>query len=151
MRRLIQTLTVVVLLLCGLQACGRKGSPKPPETTAPGAVENVVVKGSVHGIDLSWNAPQANASGAAITDLEQFVVKRREFTGDAQTHFENMAEVPFDKAAAGKRYMIHDDAVAPGKTYEYMIYAENDGGVLGVSAGTQRVIFRGSTSVVEQR
>ena len=65
---------VLLLLLVG-QGCGRRGNPKPPELTAPGAVTFLTARASVDGVTLEWQAPETDAAGEPVKGLDSFKIK----------------------------------------------------------------------------
>lgn len=151
---------LLVLSLC--LACGRKGSPKPPEATAPSPVQFLVATGQLSSVTLSWQAPKTNAQGKDLVDLDQFVVVRDEFVRGEDPDFEEVGNVKFEGyeelPADGspdvvqrktKQYAFVDDKVELGKSYSYMVLPENGSGVRGQPSSVLRVRFTGETSVID--
>lgn len=62
--------------LLGLAACGRVGSPRPPEYVIPQPAPAVTVESTAEGVKISWKRPKEYVGGDALDDLAGFRVHR---------------------------------------------------------------------------
>lgn len=146
-----------LLLVLSISACGKKGSPRPPQATAPKAIQFFTGEGRINGLLLTWQAPQETQRGEALVDLASFYVQRSNYIKGEQADFETIAELSLEDAAKGiaqisgvaKRYSYLDADVAPGKRYQYLVLPVNERGIEGKTGGTVRVYFAGESSEVE--
>lgn len=148
MRRAI----VLILVVIGLLACGRKGDPKPPEVLAPSPVRFLTAVGGVDGITLSWFPPETDASGSSLYDLTHFLVEKGEVAPGSATDFEELKEIATSaESPSAMKHTFLDTDVKPGKIYDYRITAHNDRGGQGLPPHILRVTFVGQSSVIEAR
>lgn len=149
---------LVPLFVVLLSSCGRRGSPKPPEATAPSPVKYLTAAGTVNSVVLTWQAPDTQADGDELLNLERFIVKRSKYEKDEAPDFEEIGEMPFQAAESGpaqpepkqaREYIFTDQDVQPGKQYEYEVLPENDDGVEGRPSAVIRVTFTGESSYFE--
>ncbi|MFN8389077.1 MAG: hypothetical protein U0136_02160 [Bdellovibrionota bacterium] len=167
-------LFVVVLLSFG---CGRKGAPKPPEEGAPDAVQFLTAKADVNSVVINWAAPDVDASGNKLKNLDAFIVKKAVVVGIKAASPTKVARIDAadvvapsptgqpatapapagGQGAAGlgapkrtvKQYGFKDTDVQVGKTYQYSITPINTDGVEGAADRMIRVKFQGESSTIE--
>jgi hypothetical protein len=116
-RRLAAALLAVALAFA---ACGRKTPVRPPEEVAPATISDLSAANSTTGIALSWRRPTESADGAALWDLDRFVVERA--AGDGP--FEFLVLVPVvdrNKLRQQKRFRYVDGTVEVGTAYQYRV------------------------------
>ncbi len=82
-----------LILAAIFTACGKKGSPKPPEFFAPDTVEFFQASGSVDGVTLQWQEPSKKANGDDLDNLSYFIVKKRLYEGEDSDSFEEIATI----------------------------------------------------------
>ena len=144
---------LVGFLVFAVCACGKKGSPKPPEETAPSAAGAFDAVAKDNAIILSWTAPETNALGEPLDDLVQFVVMRKLLkSGSSSSRFQTIAKlvvVENKEAVKESSYKYTDKDVQKGRRYEYIVVPVNSKGVSGSTGLVLRVIFFGKSSVIE--
>ncbi|MDX2167624.1 MAG: hypothetical protein SF182_11195 [Deltaproteobacteria bacterium] len=109
-----------LLAVAALFACGRKTPVRPPEAVAPVTIADLSAHNATAGITLAWRRPTESADGAALWDLDRFVVERA--AGDGP--FEFLVLVPVldrNKLRQQKRFRYVDGAVEVGSTYQYRV------------------------------
>ncbi len=87
-----------------------------PKKEIPAMPTNLVMlpTNDGRGFIVSWDKPTTNEDGSALSDLNKFVIERRQGpTGD----YERIAEVPADKL------IYVDHSLTPGNAYYYRIRA----------------------------
>lgn len=115
--RLAAALLVAAL---GFVACGRKTPVRPPEAVAPETLSDLSADNITAGIALSWRRPTESADGAALWDLDRFVVERAADDGP----FSFLVQVPVldrNKLRQQKRFRYVDGAVDVGTVYRYRV------------------------------
>lgn len=167
--RVLTGISLVALVLSS--ACGRKGPPKPPETFAPRAVETFTLRGTVEGVALQWRAPQLQADGEVLTDLERFRIYRADFVEEGKPDFDPLAEIPYEgplpedeedqkdsfkdlqksKASSTEVTIVEylDETPQPGRRYLYYVVPFGSGRTPGAPSQTLMVTFIGEASQVE--
>lgn len=60
----------------GMAACGRVGSPRPPELVIPQPPPTVTLENTAEGVKISWKRPKEYVGGDALDDLAGFRVER---------------------------------------------------------------------------
>ncbi len=146
-------LSLVLILTAPLIGCGKKGNPKPPESTAPTSVVSLTATGEISAIVLSWEAPDTNVNGDQLTDLAGFVVRRSPVLKDTDPEFETVAELTLEDVkgeGTPPRFSFKDTGVLPGKRYQYQVLAVNGDGTASSAGAGVRVTFKGESSVIEQ-
>jgi len=73
-RRSVASAALLVLGLTG--ACGRIGSPRPPEYVIPLPAPSVTVEDTAEGVKVGWKRPKEYVGGDALDDLAGFRVDR---------------------------------------------------------------------------
>lgn len=143
---------VPMLLFVIVVGCGRKGAPKPPEENAPSSVQFLTASGQVNAVVLSWTAPQETASGSELSDVESFVVQRRDVVGDKTGKFEDVGVVKVEPGTMMKKkqFSFSDSSIQPGHVYDYSVYAVRADGLEGETDKILRITFRGQTSTIEK-
>lgn len=136
---IIYLLTILMLTI----ACGRKTPPEAPEDRAPRPVMNLKVETNRNGIKLTWKAPTENVKGDELTALDSFNVYRREYQLAQSNKFKQVANIKIEKIEV---YSFTDLKVEAGKTYDYLVSAISDEGVVGVQESFARITFKGSES-----
>ena len=138
-----------------MQACGKKGAPRPPEALAPGPVQFLSGKALVDSIVLEWQAPESNASGDPLSDLQRYVVKRSDYLKEEAPDFEELGEILADEvpkpasSTVPAQIRFVDGTVEAGRKYEYIVVGENESGVEGGAVNVVRVTFIGESSIIE--
>lgn len=157
---------VMAFVILAYVGCGRKGSPKAPEETAPSQVRFFTATPQTNGVMLSWEAPLMNAEGKELVDLEGFLVQRNMRVIGEDSDFETIhelkvlppAQVTAEAPAPTKtpaetsqvvKYTYQDTDLQAGKVYEYVIIPYNEDDVEGVPSNLFRITFSGESSVVE--
>lgn len=69
-------LGAAALALATPLACGRKGSPRPPQWVVPNSPDPVLVEDTDRGVRISWKRPRAYADGSTLDDLGAFEIER---------------------------------------------------------------------------
>lgn len=163
----------VLLLSVAFSSCGRAGAPRPPEFFAPAQVGNFTASGSVNGVRLQFTAPQSQANGESLIDLEYFNIYRAPYSESGRPDFDLLSRIPYTgpkleekeedplkntpkslKPSGPRRaeaivVQYLDAEVEPGLRYLYYIEAVNDSGVRGLPSPTLNVTFIGEASQVE--
>jgi len=139
--------------LIAASACGKYGSPLPPEDLRPAAVRDVRFEGSADGLKISWLPPSTKLAGAPLDDLDGFTLGRALVVDGSRRSFEVIARVRFDTESGvsglNKRMVYQDRDLTPGLSYDYVLQAYNKSGRRGAKSGVTRVKFRGSSSDIE--
>jgi len=156
--------------------CGRYTKPLPPENFAPAAVQSLSVSGQVDGVKLSWKAPQNDARGknlkqingyriyrkslATIADIARLKGEDQLVTSITDTHLEDLEKMKNTLREQGQnarrvslpteRYNFDflDTQVIPSGRYAYRVVPVNQGGVEGVSDQVVQVSFLGERSEI---
>jgi hypothetical protein len=79
--RALAPVLVAGLLLVALGACGRKGSPVPPERRLPQPVTDLSGAVREGGIELTWSTPRRRVDGSRLIDPDLARVFRAEDAG----------------------------------------------------------------------
>jgi len=141
------TLSVVALLIV---ACGKKGSPKPPEAYAPPPVSSLSAEGAVDSITIKWRAPILLEDDVKREPVSFLVMKQLE-----EESFDELGtiDVPVDEDGVPLEsgFAFTDTNVEPGKKYNYSVVPVNRDGVKGAAPNVASVTFIGESSVVEVR
>ena len=75
-RRRVVALVAAFTAVLGTAACGRIGSPRPPEYVIPMPPETVKVESTPEGPKLTWKRPKQYVGGDPLDDLAGFRVQR---------------------------------------------------------------------------
>lgn len=167
---------LVVLVLLGSTGCGKYGKPLPPEFFAPAEVRELAVTPSVQGVTFDWRAPEDNARGKTLEDLQGYRIYRRELSQGARlldnearfeligtvedTQLKELIELKKQAREQGQltrritlppersKFQFVDRTAVLGKRYLYQVVPFNQGGVEGVVIERINVLFRGEISEV---
>jgi hypothetical protein len=136
-RRALAPVVVAALLLAALGACGRKGSPVPPERRVPQPVADL--RGGVRagGIELSWSVPRRRVDGTRLLDPGLARVFRAEDAGSGEPkpallvdgripgYTEvgtiRLAEPPSTLVTGGRIVFPDRRSLAVGRRYSYVV------------------------------
>lgn len=112
-----------ILVLWLFAACGRIGSPRPPEFVIPLPPPTVAVANTAEGVKITWKRPKEYLGGDALDDLAGFRVERICRHDATRTV---VAVVPvedqqrFQKTAT---FSVVDADAPPGETCRYQVFA----------------------------
>jgi hypothetical protein len=128
---------VLALAALALGACGKRGSPVPPEHRVPAAV--VELSAVVHeaGIELAWTNPNRRVDGTRLRHLPRVRVFRTEDagTGDAKpalvrrgavTGYTQIASL--DAAAGAPGSLVDTEGLVRDRRYTYTVVSEDADG-----------------------
>ena len=140
-------LAVAMLALAALAigACGKRGSPVPPEQRLPGPVSSFDATVRSQGVELTWSNPNRRADGTPLRDLKALHVYRAEDagTGDAKpallrggqiAGYTEIATIRVAEPAppavvSGDRVTLVDTrGLTAGRRYTYVVLAEDSTG-----------------------
>ena len=163
-----------------LGACGRYLPPVPPEKVAPATIQFISGTGDGEGFTLTWKAPDTDAQGKKLKDIEGYRIYRTEMSnlrdrGEEKqeldfallatvpdSHIDELRRLQADAEREGrivrkvkideikKQFSYKDKGVSTGKVYLFKVVPINNGGVEGVVQSLFRVTFNGPQSSVEQ-
>lgn len=143
---------LVVLLVLGLAACGRKAPPVAPETRVPQPVTDL--RGEVRdgAVQLSWTNPTRRADGSRLRDLSEARVYRTDDAGEADPKpallargrivgYKELARISLGAppasgppptgapAVQGPEVRLADrEGLAAGRRYSYVVVTEDASG-----------------------
>jgi hypothetical protein len=175
MRRAIVTVSLLTLSL--LSACGRYGSPLSPELLAPRAVQKLEVLPDISGVRLTWQAPETDLRGRELRRLDSYRVYRAVVSDSTQAltdgaldyellssledrHLFDRERLRDEADAAGRSarkvesdktaglFSFLDSNVSNNSVYVYKVVPVNQGNVLGAFDRLIRVHFKSSGSEV---
>jgi len=159
---------IFLIILC-LSACGKYGSPVPPEALSPRGVQELNVTAELEGVRFNWKAPDLDLRGKELRSMDGYRVLKIEGSNPLGQEMSIRAEIPdnhvselqkLKKAAMEqgkivrrvkvddqmKKFEFLDKQVTSGKTYTYQIVPVNQDGVLGEASKFVRVLFKGDQS-----
>lgn len=104
---------LAALLLAGINGCGYKTMPVPPEEVVPKAITDLRYELDQQGVKLSWTYPEKSLRGDELTDITDFKLFRAVVKADKYCE---TCPIPF-----GEPVMLEGGAVVQGKpkTGEY--------------------------------
>lgn len=113
-------LSLALLIIVLLPACGRRTPPKAPELARPKVIDTLAVERSDTGVQLSWRRPDEYADGTRMPDLGTFTVERAE--GDGPFHLiEVLPVTDRERFRKIKRLVYTDTTVTAGERYRYRV------------------------------
>lgn len=135
---------VVALAAIAIGACGKRGSPVPPEQRLPGPVSGFDAIVRSQGIELTWTNPNRRADGTPLRDLtsahlyraedsatgepKPALLQRGRIAGYTEIATIRVAE-PAPAIVSGDRVTIIDRrALTPGRRYTYVVLTEDSTG-----------------------
>lgn len=133
---MIRLFLLVILSLCA--ACGKRGPLVPPDGIAPPPVTALQVVQQGEGFRISWLAPEEDHRGTGTSPLAGFRLYRREVPSSAaECSACDAAELirsvdPAylqDVVRLGNLFVLVDNGVQLGKSYQYQVTAFEKGGV----------------------
>jgi predicted small lipoprotein YifL len=144
-------ITLIVLSVAFLAACGRKGPPRPPEDFAPKPVLSPAISGSTAGAILSWSAPETeeDEEDPSYIPLAGFEIHRAPYKASKKLNYEEIKRISLNQNRDEKSYSFTDTAVEPGKIYLYQIKPFNEDNVAGEATVSLRITFLGENSQTE--
>lgn len=146
----LTALMLAMVFAVPLAGCGKKGSPKPPEDTAPAPVKNISARGAVDAVEIQWDAPETTLEGDSLNQqLGGFTIRRSEFVKGETPDFNDIGSVKPNENSLSLTYSFRDTGVVPGSVYEYVIVPADLDGVEGLSDQVLRVTFLGEATTVE--
>ncbi len=160
-----------------LEGCGRYGKPLPPEYLAPASIKELEVTSAADGVKFSWQSPDHDRRGKDLKTIDGYKVLRKEVAlsdsselekaGDfsvvatvGDTHLVELEKQKQELLAQEKparrlkpeaestTFSFTDSSVVSGKSYLYRIMPFNQGGVLGQSKQTVRVVYSGANTQI---
>lgn len=75
---ILKKLLLISMVSVSIAGCGKYGPPLPPEAYAPQAPQEIVVTGADQGVTISWVAPSSDARGKELTEINHYLLLRRE-------------------------------------------------------------------------
>jgi hypothetical protein len=123
-------LTILLVLVALLTACGRKGPVRPLEKPLPAAVGGLAATQKGERLLIVWSLPAANQDGSPLTDLAGFRVFRMRYDlgrdcpecRDTSTLLATVdPEYPGAVRREGDRFYLWDGELEPGYGYQYRI------------------------------
>ncbi len=145
---MIRNLSILLLLLTALTACGKKGPVRPKLLPLPGAPAPVTVEQHGERFLLGWSIPERNQNGSSLTDLQGFAVGRMRYRPaedcpDCRKDFVPLRQVDLDYLQgirrSGERLFLWDDEPQPGFAYIYQVVPVTVSGRAGLPAEAQRL------------
>lgn len=142
-RRPAVLITISLLLIVMLAACGKKGPVRPKLDTLPEAPEEVTLKQQGNLFVLAWTIPSANQAGSKAEDLTGFRIKRLAYDAaegcptcrDPQEHVAELDRAyPTPGQRIGNRIYWRDLDIHIGSGYRYAIVPLTVGGLEGPAA-----------------
>ncbi len=149
----IASTILIAFFICTLAACGKRGSPLPPENLSPASVRDFRADGVLNGVRVSWIPPSIKVAGEVLDDLDGFVLRRASVSKGRRGRFQIIARIRYEtqkgKAGLGERLQYVDRDIVPGERYDYRLQAYNKRGYEGLKGEILRVLFKGRSSEVE--
>ncbi len=140
MKQRTYIVALMVITVCLLAGCGKKGALIPPEALVPAAVGDLqlVQRGDV--FRISWTSPSREESGRPLKGGVRFRIYRRELLLPGQDCtacpdvWKMLGEIDSTVAGGvernGSRFTYSDRELLPEKTYQYRIQAVDPSGGL---------------------
>ncbi|MCM2359515.1 MAG: fibronectin type III domain-containing protein [Geobacteraceae bacterium] len=120
---------LLIIAICFLAGCGKKGALVPPEALAPAAVADLKVEQQGERFLVSWSRPAREEGGGPLRDLAGFRLFRRELLPPGEDCEECPSayrqvvgvdlEYPRGVLVLGERYLFPDADLTTGKSYRY--------------------------------
>lgn len=134
-------LTLLVTLL--LAGCGRKGPLQPRLQSLPAAPTELAIRQLGERFLISWNAPNSNEDGSALTDPVGFMLYRLVEPADRVCPECRDPQQPWrsltpDKGENG-RWQLWDESIDPGFSYRYRVVPLLPNGITGRAAVARRL------------
>jgi fibronectin type 3 domain-containing protein len=145
--------TTVAIAVLALVACGKRGSPVPPQVRFPEAVADLTAVARAGGVDLAWTPPRRRVDGTRLFDPDHARVFRVDDSGageprsalrvgDRIAGYNEIASIrlkdpPAAEVQGGRvRYTDRRD-LTPGRRYTYVVATTDERGRM--SAPSTRV------------
>lgn len=125
-----RSLLLLLVLLVGLSACGRKGPVRPLLKSLPAPPPGLSVRQEGARLLVSWSIPATNIDGSPLTDLQGFRLYRIEFEpgrecpecrDPAVPRADIDLDFPRGVIRQGDRFYFWDEDVRSGSGYRYHI------------------------------
>ena len=137
-RRALAPVVVAALIVAALGACGRKGSPVPPERRLPQPVSDLSGSVRAGGIELAWSVPRRRVDNTRLLDPSLARVFRTDDAGQGDPRSAllvdnriagytevgaiRLAEPPSSLVGEGGRIVFPDRRnLAVGRRYTYVV------------------------------
>jgi predicted small lipoprotein YifL len=142
-RRAVPLHLTLLLLLCLLPGCGKKGPVRPLKQPLPAAPQALEVQQKGTRFLVAWNLPRTNQDGSKLTDLEGFRVFKMKYDlaqdcPECRDTSVLLLDVDLeylrDVRRSGERLYLWDDEFEPGFGYQYRIVPYNGKGREGEPA-----------------
>jgi predicted small lipoprotein YifL len=139
-------LVILALLLITASGCGRKGPVRPALLPLPAAPENIALQQRGDSMLLSWDIPNRNQDGSALTDLQGFRISRMRFEAqkdcpECRDTSSLLDEIDLDylrqAQRVGNRLYFGDGALQTGFGYRYHVVPFTHSGREGARATIQ--------------
>jgi predicted small lipoprotein YifL len=127
----MKNLFILLVMVCLLTACGRKGPLVPPEALVPAPVSDLKVEQRGELLRLSWTAPDKEEGGGRLRDLAGFRLYKRELLPPGEdcdvcpSAFRLVTTIdlayPREVQRSGDRYLWEDVELQRGKTFRYYV------------------------------
>lgn len=136
-------MAVIVGLVLGILACGKKMPPRPPLEVVPQAVTELSTRLTEKAIVLTWKAPTKRKDGSPLACFSGFRVLRASYALAEDcpgcpvryTEVFNVTWPGVRKGPAGEKLIEFSDAnIAYGHKYVYTVQAVDDDGRIGEEA-----------------
>ena len=121
----------LVLALCLLAGCGKKGALVPPEALVPAPVSDLALAQKGGRFQVSWSAPSRQEGGAPLADLAGFLLLRRvvlppgEDCEECPSAYSQLAKVelayPQGARRSGNLWLYDDYDLRTGRVYQYKL------------------------------
>jgi len=132
-----------VVLVLGVVACGRKNLPVAPETVRPRAPATLAAASTPEGVRLTWLRPLQYTGGLRMHDLDRFWVERAPGDGTPAT-FKRVATVVLEdrfRFRKERRLDWVDQEAKPGERYLYRVIAVTRDGSRSAPAGPVTILY----------
>ena len=130
-RRLMIRVIPLLLGAALVAGCGKKGPLVPPDALLPAPVSDLAVAQKAERFEVSWSIPSKQEGGAALGDLQGFMLFRRlvlppeqdceECPGAYATLGKYDLEYLQGARRAGSRLLVEDANLNRGSSYQYKV------------------------------
>jgi hypothetical protein len=146
--RIALLMTISLVLVSTLAACGKKAPVQPRLASLPAAPAELQIAQQGEEFLLAWALPERNQDGTAVDDLIGFHVYRMTYDAaegcpTCRDPEELVAAIQLTRPEPAVRFGRHlywrDIAPAPGTGHAYLVVPVTTGGHEGASAGAYRI------------
>lgn len=126
----LRRFALMILILGGLAACGKKMPPIPPDSLLPGPVRDFTVRQQGRSLVLQWLLPRENIEGQPLTEIQGFRLlrgreKRDRPPGGCPPELMRLADIdlayPQIGEVRGEAVAYQDSDLIPGYRYYYQV------------------------------